>query len=51
MFWATLFYIFRDYGFVDISTYVAAMIISLETITTVGYSVTDINFGPQIDVF
>ncbi|OAO15878.1 Inward rectifier potassium channel irk-1 [Blastocystis sp. ATCC 50177/Nand II] len=45
LFWATLFYIFRDYGFVDISTYVAAMIISLETITTVGYSVTDINFG------
>lgn len=45
LFWATLFYLFRDYGFVDISTFVAAMIISLQTITTVGYSVTDINFG------
>ena len=44
-FWAILFYLFRDYGFVDITTYVSAMIISLETITTVGYSVTDITFG------
>ena len=43
--WAALFYIFRDHGFVDITTYTAAMIISLETITTVGYSVTDINFA------
>ena len=40
-----LFYLFRDHGFVDITTFVAAMIISLETITTVGYSVSDINFG------
>ena len=45
LFWATLFYIFRNHGFVDITTYTAAMIISLETITTVGYSVTDINFS------
>lgn len=44
-FWAILYYLFRDYGFVDITTYVSAMIISLETITTVGYSVTDITFG------
>ncbi|KNB44353.1 hypothetical protein JH06_3746 [Blastocystis sp. subtype 4] len=50
-FWATLFYLFRDYGFVDITTYVAAMIISLETITTVGYSVTDINFGDHTIAF
>lgn len=40
-----MFYLFRDYGFVDITTFVAAMIMSLQTITTVGYSVTDINFG------
>ena len=45
IFWAALFYLFRDSGFVDITTFVAAMIISLETITTVGYSVSDINFG------
>ena len=45
MMWATILYLFRDYGFVDISSFVAAMIISMETLFTVGYSVTDINFG------
>lgn len=45
LFWALLFYIFRDKGFVDIHCFLNAAIISLETITTVGYTVTDISFG------
>lgn len=43
-FWATLFYIFRSYGFVDIHCFQNALVISLETITTVGYTVSDISF-------
>lgn len=47
LFWALLFYIFRDKGFVDIHCFLNAAIISLETITTVGYTVTDISFDDQ----
>ena len=43
--WASFFYIFRSYGFVDIHCFQNARIISLETITTVGYTVTDISFS------
>lgn len=43
--WASFFYIFRSYGFVDIHCFQNALIISLETITTVGYTVTDISFS------
>ena len=47
-FWAALFYWFRDDGFVDVHCYINAAIISLETITTVGYTVTDISFSTPI---
>ena len=40
-----MFYIFRDYGFIDIHCYLNALVISLETIATVGYTVTDISFS------
>lgn len=40
-----MFYTFRNYGFIDIHNYLNAMIISLETITTVGYTVTDVSFS------
>ena len=39
-----MFYEFREYGFIDVHSYLNACIISLETITTVGYTVTDISF-------
>lgn len=45
--WASLFYMFRSYGFIDIHSAWSAMFISLETITTVGYTVTDITFNKQ----
>ncbi|KAK8814145.1 hypothetical protein WA158_008007 [Blastocystis sp. Blastoise] len=41
-FWGTVYYFSRSQGFVDINSYVAALFISLETMTTIGYTVTDI---------
>ena len=40
-----MFYTFRSYGFIDIHNYLNALVISLETIATVGYTVTDISFS------
>lgn len=51
LFWAMMFYFFRDYGFIDIHCYLNALIISLETITTVGYTVSDISFSYSIFFF
>ena len=48
--WAFFFYVFRSYGFVDIHCFQNALIISLETITTVGYTVTDISFSFAVGV-
>ena len=44
LFWGFMFDEFRQYGFIDVHNYLNACIISLETITTVGYTVTDISF-------
>ena len=46
-----MFYFFRSYGFIDIHCYLNALIISLETITTVGYTVSDISFSYSIFIF
>ncbi|OAO14366.1 hypothetical protein AV274_3956 [Blastocystis sp. ATCC 50177/Nand II] len=47
LFWGFMFYEFREYGFIDVHNYLNACIISLETITTVGYTVTDISFHDE----
>ena len=46
-----MFYEFREYGFIDVHNYLNACIISLETITTVGYTVTDISFRRASPLF
>ena len=51
LFWGFMFYEFREYGFIDVHNYLNACIISLETITTVGYTVTDISFRRASPLF
>lgn len=40
-----MFYTFRQYGFIDIHNYLNALIISVETMFSVGYTVTDVSFS------